>query len=110
MEKQDKKDQLRFKSTYDLRSKIIEVYEEEGMEGLQNYLKKEFKSHRPLQIGEKSATIFDFQLLNLRNNKPGDIIIDYQNNPTLQNSMLLLTMNLIEIEPKMQLVIRKEQS
>lgn len=110
MEKQNKKDQLRFKSTYDLRRKIIEVYKEEGMEGLQNYLKKEFKHHRTLQIGEKSSTIFDFQLLNFRNNKPADIIIDYQNNPTLQNSMLLLTMNLIEIEPKMQLVIRKEQS
>ncbi|MGB6152099.1 MAG: hypothetical protein WBG48_08915 [Pricia sp.] len=99
---------LIFKNTFHLREQLTEVYKKGGLKEIKKYINKEFKSDRTLQIGKETFFISDVQLRHLANGKPGEVIIDYKTSPNNTNSMLLMTANLIDIDSKMQLLIRKK--
>jgi hypothetical protein len=69
---------------------------------------KEFTAQRTIEIGGDISHIFDVQLRRLDSGNLGDIVLDYANNPTAENSRPLVTVNIVDIEPNLQVVIRKE--
>lgn len=99
---------LIFESMFDLRNKLTEVHNEGGLEETKKYISEEFTAQRAIEIGEKTSYIFDVQIRYLNNGEPGNVIMDYKNNPTAENSRLLMTVNVINVEPNLQLLIRKE--
>jgi hypothetical protein len=101
------KEPLIFDSMFDLRSKLTEVYSEGGLEELKGYVSEEFTAQRAIEIGGQTSSLFDVQLRHLNDGNPGDTILDFKNNPTAENSRLLMTVNLVDTEPNLQLVIRK---
>ncbi len=102
------KEPLIFESMSDLRNKLTEVCNEGGLEEAKKYISEEFISQRAIEVGGKTSYIFDVQLRHLDNGNPGDIILNFENNPTAENSRLLMTMILVNTEPNLQLLIRKE--
>ena len=99
---------LIFKDIYDFRKNLIKLYKKGGVNELKKYIYSELTKHRRIEIDKKTSSIFDVQLRYLNDNEPGDIIVDFKNNPTPENSMLLIIINLINVEPNLQLLIRKE--
>ena len=102
------KPSLIFENSFDLRAKLKEVYQKGGLDELKKYIDQEFVSDRTLQINDETSFISDVQLRYLDDGKPGKIIMDYKNDTNTTNSMLLMTANLIDIDSKIQLLIRKK--
>src|SRR4029453_8809758 len=98
---------LIFESTFDLRNRLSEIHAQGGLERVKEYVAKEFTAQRPLTIGRETSQIFDVQLRRLEGGNPGDIVVDFTHNPTAENSRLLATINLVNVEPNLQLLIRK---
>jgi hypothetical protein len=98
---------LSFESTFELRNKLAEIHAQGGPAALKDYVSNEFTARRSLTIGGETSQIFDVQLTQLASGKPGNIVVDFAHNPTPENSRLLTTVTLVDVEPNLQLQIRK---
>lgn len=101
-------DPLVFESIADVRNRLMGIYKEGGLEEVKKYVTSEFVSERPIQLGEQTFRIFDVQLRSLEDGEAGDVVIDYKHEPTSENSRLLLTANLVDIGPTLQLIVRRQ--
>ena len=100
---------LNFESAFVLRDRLTEIYNDGGLGKVKEYISEEFTAGRTIEIGGKTDYIFDVQLRQLNDGKPGEVIVDFQHNPTVENSTLLLIANLINVEPGLQFLIRKRR-
>ena len=106
MSEMNDKPPLVFEGNLDLGNILMKVYTEGGLEELRRYISEQFTARRVIEVGEQTSSIFDVQLRYLNKGEPGEVILEYKTNPTAEDSKLAMTVNLIDVEPNMQLVVR----